>query len=241
MSVSSVSKISQAKFENGKITKMVKQRKKVVTVPVDSKQPQKKYGGLSLEEVMLMTLPDRVATDLEILIIGINPSPQAAYRGHHYIGNNHMWACLHKSGLIDQPLTADDDECLPSKFKIGFTTMVKRTTPRQCDLADSEFCEGGHQLLSKLNQLQPKIAVFNGKKIYERFLKKVLEVKKPEFGFGRQPIVIGKTCIFVMPSTSALCATYPSALNKVPFFEDLKRWKDEILGRPDSSHPLSLS
>lgn len=43
------------------------------------------------------------------------------------------------------------------------------------------FSTGGQILLSKLQQFQPRIAVFNGKGIYEIFS------GKKEFVFGRQP------------------------------------------------------
>jgi len=227
-----VEDIPVSKMKNGKIKYKVSKNKSVKlssSVAVDLKKPVKKFDGLSLEQVMSKFLSDRIVENLYILIIGINPSPLAAHRGHHYVGNNHMWPCLFKSGLIDQPLKAEDDVTLPEKYKIGFTTMVERTTPRQCDLAAVEFEEGGQRLLKKIESFAPKIAVFNGRKIYEIFLKKVLKQKKVKFDFGRQLMTVSNAKIFVMPSTSAACATYPSFTNKVPFFADLKKWRDELV------------
>lgn len=46
---------------------------------------------------------------------------------------------------------------------------------------------GSHILLEKLRKYKPKIAVFNGKLIYEVFS------GKKEFGFGRQPNLVDGT------------------------------------------------
>lgn len=46
---------------------------------------------------------------------------------------------------------------------------------------------GSHILLEKLRRYRPKIAVFNGKLIYEVFS------GKKEFGFGRQPSLVDGT------------------------------------------------
>lgn len=46
---------------------------------------------------------------------------------------------------------------------------------------------GSHILLEKLRKFKPKIAVFNGKLIYEVFS------GKKEFGFGRQPSLVDGT------------------------------------------------
>lgn len=57
-------------------------------------------------------------------------------------------------------------------------------------LFKSRFCflfTGSHILLEKLRKYKPKIAVFNGKLIYEVFS------GKKDFGFGRQPNLVEGT------------------------------------------------
>jgi len=49
------------------------------------------------------------------------------------------------------------------------------------------YFTGSHILLEKLRKYKPKIAVFNGKLIYEVFS------GKKEFGFGRQPNLVEGT------------------------------------------------
>eukprot|EP00061_Rhincodon_typus_P010126 g34176.t1 len=95
--------------------------------------------------------------------------------------------CLFLSGLIDKPLSHLDDASLPEKYGIGFTNMVERTTPGSKDLKSKEIREGGKILLQKLQKFKPRIAVFNGKCIYEIFSKEVFGVKVKKLEFGQQP------------------------------------------------------
>ncbi len=83
------------------------------------------------------------------------------------------------SGLVPEPLTADDDYSL-LHYGIGFTNMVSRPTKGSADLTRREIKQGSQVLLEKLQKYQPKVAVFNGKLIYEVFS------GKKDFPFGRQ-------------------------------------------------------
>ena len=82
-------------------------------------------------------------------------------------------------------------------------------------------------LREKLGQYKPKIAVFNGKAIYEVYS------GQKKFMFGRQPEPLndGATWLWVMPSSSARCAQLPRAVDKVPFFEALRKFRDYLTGR----------
>ena len=64
---------------------------------------------------------------------------------------------------------------------IGFTDVVARTTRGQADLKKSEIAEGAEILREKLAKYKPKIAVFNGKAIYEVYS------GQKKFMFGKQP------------------------------------------------------
>lgn len=122
-----------------------------------------------------------------ILQIGINPGLFAAYKGHHYAGpGNHFWKCLYLSGLTPQQMSADEDYKL-LQVGIGFTNMVQRATKGSADLTRKEIKEGSQILLEKLRKFKPKIAVFNGKLIFEVFS------GKKDFKFGRQPDVVEGT------------------------------------------------
>uniref|UniRef100_A0A1A9WQ94 G/T mismatch-specific thymine DNA glycosylase n=1 Tax=Glossina brevipalpis TaxID=37001 RepID=A0A1A9WQ94_9MUSC len=185
-----------------------------------------RFNGMSEEEVVKRTLPDHLCDNLDIVIIGINPGLFAAYKGHHYAGpGNHFWKCLYLSGLTQEQMSADEDYKL-IKCGIGFTNMVQRATKGSADLNRKEIKEGSRILLEKLQRFRPKIAVFNGKLIFEVFS------GKKDFNFGRQPEYVEGTDTFmwVMPSSSARCAQLPRAADKVPFYMALKKFRDYLNG-----------
>ncbi|KAM8973697.1 G/T mismatch-specific thymine DNA glycosylase [Pelodytes ibericus] len=192
-----------------------------------------RFNGVTEAELMTKTLPDILTFNLDIVIIGINPGLMAAYKGHHYPGpGNHFWKCLFLSGLSDKQLNHLDDHALPEKYGIGFTNMVERTTPGSKDLSSKEFREGGRILLQKLQKYKPRIAVFNGKCIYEIFSKEVfgVKIKKFEFGIQAHRIPDTDTLCYVMPSSSARCAQFPRAQDKVHHYIKLKDLRDQMKG-----------
>lgn len=193
---------------------------------VKERRKHDRFNGIPEEEVSKRTLPDHLAENLDIVIIGINPGLFAAYKGHHYAGpGNHFWKCLYLSGLTPELMTADDDYKLLN-VGIGFTNMVGRPTKGSADLTRKEIKEGSQILLEKLQKFKPKIAVFNGKLIYEIFS------GKKDFSFGRQPERVDgtNTYMWVMPSSSARCAQLPRAADKVPFYAALKKFRDYLNG-----------
>ncbi|XP_076447848.1 uncharacterized protein LOC143284762 isoform X2 [Babylonia areolata] len=197
-------------------------------MPVEKKKRKiDRFNGMPEEEVLLKTLPDRLAHDLDILIVGINPGLFAAYIGHHYAGpGNHFWKCLYLSGLVPEPMNCYDDIKV-QQFGIGFTNICARTSRGSADLKKKEIEEGGEILKEKIREYRPKIAVFNGKGIYEVFSgsKKII--------FGKQAGLIEgtQTIAYVMPSSSARCSQLPRAIDKVPFYEALRRLRDYMVGR----------
>jgi mismatch-specific thymine-DNA glycosylase len=83
-------------------------------------------------------------------------------------------------------MTAEEDYKL-LHCGIGFTNMVQRPTKGSADLTRKEIKEGSRILLEKIQKYQPKIAVFNGKLIFEVFS------GKKDFGFGKQPETVEGT------------------------------------------------
>ena len=74
------------------------------------------------------------------------------------------------------------------------------------------------------------MACFNGKSIWESFCREILPgtYKKRDFAFGRQdiaPLQGIKTVFYVMASSSARCAAFPTAETKLPFFREVKNIK----------------
>ncbi|KAH8272450.1 hypothetical protein KR044_002975, partial [Drosophila immigrans] len=196
------------------------------TKPKERKKHDR-FHGMSEAEVIKRTIPDHLCDNLDIVIVGINPGLFAAFKGHHYAGpGNHFWKCLYLSGLTQEQMCSDDDHTL-LKHGIGFTNMVARATKGSADLTRKEIKEGSRILLDKLQRYRPKIAVFNGKLIFEVFS------GKKEFHFGRQPDRVDgtDTYVWVMPSSSARCAQLPRAADKVPFYTALKKFRDFLNGQ----------
>ncbi|KAF6122103.1 thymine DNA glycosylase [Phyllostomus discolor] len=210
-----------------------KEKQEKITDTFKVKRKVDRFNGVSEAELLTKTLPDILTFNLDIVIIGINPGLMAAYKGHHYPGpGNHFWKCLFMSGLSEVQLSHMDDHTLPAKYGIGFTNMVERTTPGSKDLSSKEFREGGRILVQKLQKYQPRIAVFNGKCIYEIFSKEVFGVKVKNLEFGLQPHKIPdtETLCYVMPSSSARCAQFPRAQDKVHYYIKLKDLRDQLKG-----------
>ena len=191
-----------------------------------AKRGTNRFNGMSEEEIAKRGLPDYLCEGLDIVFIGINPSMFAAYTGKYYDGpGNHFWQALYLSGLIPEPMTAGDDHKL-LKLGIGFTNIVARTTKGVADLTKTEINEGSAILREKLCRFNPKVAVFNGKAIYEVYS------GQKKFMFGRQPQQLpgSTTWLWVMPSSSARCAQLPRVADKVPFFMALRKFRDHLHG-----------
>ncbi len=159
-------------------------------------------------------LPDYVRPGLDLIFVGINPGTRSAAAGHHYAGpGNHFWPLLYESKLVSEPLTFEDDARV-LEWSIGLTNMVERASPSITDLSLAELRAGAEQLGDKLAEFQSRVVCFNGKRIYEVFVGHAVP-------FGLQDEPIGRSAVFVMPSTSARTAAYQRA-DKLKFFVALR-------------------
>ena len=167
-------------------------------------------------------LPDYLGPDLDLVFVGINPGRRSAATGHHYAGRgNHFWPLLYESGLAPEPLSYEDDRRVP-ELGIGLTNLVARPSPAMDDLSLEEMREGAALLREKIMRYQPRIVCFNGKRIFEVFAGRRCRL-------GLQPDHVGRSRLFVMPSTSARTAGYQRE-DKLGYFRqlrDLLRMKEE--------------
>jgi len=204
---------------------------KVSTINENVSKKRKRFDGVPESEVLLMTLPDLILPNLDLLVVGINPGVEAAYRKHYYDGpGNHFWQCMNMAGILPSGfMTAEDDASLLD-MGIGFTNVVDRTTRGQADLSKEELMAGCVKLREKIETFKPKIVVFNGKYIFELFS------GTRQLSFGLQPGVIAEgveTFQYVMPSSSARCSQLPRAVDKLPFFKGIKKMLDLVRGKVD--------
>ncbi len=147
------------------------------------------------------TLPDYLAPNLRLLIVGINPGSYSAEVGHYYARNGNLfWWAMSNSGLLRAPKRAEEDATLLEEG-IGLTDVVKRPTPSSGDLRQIEFDAGVQDLLKKMEIYKPRIACFMGLLGATAFLGRAV---KP----GVLEEKIGETRLFVIPSTSRRNAHY---------------------------------
>ncbi|XP_015126804.1 G/T mismatch-specific thymine DNA glycosylase isoform X2 [Diachasma alloeum] len=184
------------------------------------KRKQNRFNGLTEEEVKKNTLQDYLEPDLDLVFLGINPSLMAAHKGRYYAGpGNHFYKLLHASELVPRFINFEED-CNLLQHKIGLTNIVERATRSSADLTTAEIRKGCDVVVEKMKRFKPKIAIFNGKCIYQVFGEKF---RKNDFHFGLQPEKIGNTAVWVVPSSSARCSNFPRMEDKLHFYRALKR------------------
>lgn len=162
-------------------------------------------------------LPDYLGKDMIILFIGYNPGIRSAETGHHYAGKgNAFFPLLFQSGLIQEPLTPEDDGRLLPGYGYGLTNLVARPTLGIKDLTRHDYREGSERLRRILEQYRPSIAAYVGIGVYKHFT----GLKTVSLGRREQSAVHG-VADFVLPSTSGLNAI--PLKEKVRWFAALRR------------------
>ncbi|XP_011302317.1 G/T mismatch-specific thymine DNA glycosylase [Fopius arisanus] len=184
------------------------------------KRKKNRFNGLTEEEVKKNTLQDYLEPELDLVFLGINPSLMAAHKGRYYAGpGNHFYKLLHASELVPRFVGFEED-CNLLQYKIGLTNIVSRATRSSADLTTEEIRKGCDVVVEKMREFKPRIAVFNGKCIYQVFGEKF---RKREFHFGLQSEKIGDAAVWVVPSSSARCSNFPRMEDKLHFYRAIKR------------------
>lgn len=143
-----------------------------------------------------MDLPDILEPGLKLVFVGYNPSLPAARIGHYYAGKqNHFYVLLHRHGLTPVLLTPWEDGTLPM-YGIGVTDMCPMPTAQARMLPTGALRGGREALREQLERFGPRFVCFNGLGVYRAFF------NRPPVTVGTQPDFIGKSCVFVVPSTS---------------------------------------
>ena len=95
----------------------------------------------------IQSLSDSVGAGMQVLIVGLNPSPYSADSGIPYgRPGNRFWPAALASGLVSTD--RDVDHAL-SSHHLGFTDLVRRTTKRADEVSQGEF-EAGFGRVSRL-------------------------------------------------------------------------------------------
>jgi TDG/mug DNA glycosylase family protein len=162
-------------------------------------------------------LRDVVGPGTRVLLVGINPGIRSATIGHHFAGySNRFWGLLHESGLVAEPLTAEEDGRLP-EWGLGLTNLIRRPTPGVGTLRPGEYVTGLRSLRRKVRRLRPEIVAFIGVSLYRA----IAGVKGP-LPFGEQPGTFEGARVVVLPNPSGRNAHF-SYRQMLDAFRELKR------------------
>jgi TDG/mug DNA glycosylase family protein len=167
----------------------------------------------------LKGLPDRVTVPVNVLFVGINPGVRSATIGHHFAGySNRFWKLLYESGLVPEPLTAEDDVRLPG-WGLGVTNVIPRMTPGIDTLRPEEYVAGVKVLRRKVRRWRPRIVALVGVTLYRViFACRAGTVVK----LGMQAEEFEGARLFVLPNPSGRNANY-SYEEMLEAFTSLKR------------------
>ena len=160
-------------------------------------------------------MPDVLAPGLDVVFCGINPGFHSDAKAAHFANpRNDFWRLLHAAGFT--PHLVDPSEQFDVlRSGIGITNAAFRTTRGSSDLRRGDF-EGSAERLERLaRELRPRAIGFVGKEAF-----------RGPFGgrpaHGLQERRLGKTLLFVLPSTSPANAAVPWE-ERLRWFRELRR------------------
>ena len=139
---------------------------------------------------------------MRVVFCGINPGrASAAARAPFANPRNDFWRLLHVAGFTPRLLEPHEFRELLA-FGIGLTNAARRTTRGSSDLRAADFAGARERLEAIAVDLTPRIIGFVGKAAYQG-------VFRERAGHGLQERRLGKTSLFVLPSTSPANAAVP--------------------------------
>jgi TDG/mug DNA glycosylase family protein len=173
-------------------------------------------------------LPERLASHLDVVFVGINPSLYAVARGHYFARpQNRFWPAFSASRLSQRMRLALRLECLRPehdallpRFGFGLTDLVRRPTAQAGHLKAWEFRQAAPDLRRRLEAVGPKLVCFHGMMSYRPFLKHGLGLDDKGCQLGEQPHLFAGAPLWVIPNPSPANASY-----RLP---DLIRWYDTL-------------
>ena len=180
--------------------------------------PGARAGGKQ-PRMPMETLPDYLDHGLDLVVIGQNPSPASIARRCYY-GNprNRFWPAMRAAGLVPPEFEPDPAgfAWLLTEARIGFTDVVKKPTPGAADLRAADFRAWAPVLDAHLREHRPRIAWFNGKGVYQSYLRHGRGRRPGSIELGEQPQPLDGMIVFVTPN--------PSPANASFSLEDLTAW-----------------
>jgi TDG/mug DNA glycosylase family protein len=164
-------------------------------------------------------LRDRVRLPMRALFVGINPGIRSAQTGHHFAGySNRFWNLLFESGLVPEPVTAQDDGRLP-EWGYGVTNLIARPTAGIDTLRLDEYIVGARLLRRKVRRWRPPVMALVGVTLGRALFPKV----KPSVGLLAERFEEAR--VFLLPNPSGRNAHYSYA-EMLGAFTELRRYLD---------------
>jgi len=145
-------------------------------------------------------LKDLLTSDLKIVFCGTAAGKISATLGEYYANaGNIFWSVLFEVGLTPKKLSPSEYKDLLS-FGIGLTDVIKDQSGCDTSIDFKQFKMDG--FVNKITRFSPDVLAFNGKGAANIFF----GVRSIQLGL--QPKKVGKTKLFVAPSTSGAAKKY---------------------------------
>lgn len=159
-------------------------------------------------------VPDVLAPELDVVFCGINPGFHSDAKAAHFANpRNDFWRLLHAAGFTSRLLDPSEQFDVLA-YGIGITNAAHRTTRGSSDLRKGDFAGSAERLEQIALDLRPRTIGFVGKEAY-----------RGPFGgrveHGLQERALGRTRLFVLPSTSPANAAVPWA-ERLRWFQALR-------------------
>jgi double-stranded uracil-DNA glycosylase len=160
------------------------------------------------------SVPDVLAPDLTCIFCGINPGRVSAAAAAHFANpRNDFWRLLHDAGFTPRLYDPQEQFSL-LELGIGVTNAAYRTTPGSGDLRRGDFDAASFD--DRIREVASRAVAFVGKEAYRG-----LYHERPDL--GPQLRSIGRTGLFVLPSTSPANAAVPYD-ERLRWFRALHAW-----------------
>ena len=164
------------------------------------------------------SVPDVLAPGLACVFCGINPGRVSAAAAAHFANpRNDFWRLLHDAGFTPRLFDPQEQfDLLPLGY--GVTNAAYRTTPGSGDLRRADFDREAFE--ERIGAAGPRAVAFVGKEAYRG-----LYSERPDL--GPQLRVIGRSGLFVLPSTSPANAAVPYDERR-RWFRALREWIEPV-------------
>ena len=141
--------------------------------------------------------PDILTRGLDAFFCGLNPASAAAASHNFSSRSNRLWKVLHRAGLTDVPLQAQEERRLLD-YSCRITALVGRPTQRADEVPLDEFKAARVEFKAKIRRYAPRSIAFLGKRAVSAM------IGQPVLDWGRLPREFAGTTAWILPNPSGL-------------------------------------